>query len=56
MRYLLMVVALAGVPLAGCQSAPPPLDSGVVYGPPCGYRDLDYGLCPRVGYRQVIVN
>ncbi|MBU0582251.1 MAG: hypothetical protein KKB66_02640 [Alphaproteobacteria bacterium] len=55
MRYLLIVLALAGVPLAGCQSAPPP-DSGVVYGPPCGYHAVDNGLCPRVGYRQPIVN
>lgn len=54
MRCLLILLALAVLPLSGCQSAPPP-DSGVVYGPPCGWRAVDAGICPHAGYRKPTV-
>ncbi len=53
MRCLLALLALAVLPLSGCQSAPPS-GSGVVYGPPCGYHAVDAGICPHVGYRKAI--
>jgi hypothetical protein len=55
MKRLLSVTMLAFVPvLAGCQFNPfaagprPPMYST---GAPCGYRAVDAGICPRVGYR-----
>jgi hypothetical protein len=54
MRRFLILVALAGLSLTGCQSVPPP-DSGVVYGAPCGWHAVDAGICPKVGYRKPIV-
>ena len=53
MRCLLILLALAGLSLAGCQSAPPP-DGGVAYGPPCGWKAVDSGMCPHVGYRKAV--
>ncbi len=53
-RFVTMAVMLAGGLLAGCQYNP--LNSGppapmMATGSPCGFRAVDAGLCPRVGYR-----
>lgn len=53
MRCLLVLLALAVLPLSGCQSTPPS-SGGVVYGPPCGYKAFDAGMCPYIGYRKPI--
>ncbi len=56
MRSFISLTMFAAVlTLSGCQSGglfyqapPPPMMST---GAPCGWRAVDAGICPRVGYR-----
>jgi hypothetical protein len=55
MRIVMFLpVAAAFLALAGCQfdllyqAPPPPM---MATGAPCGWRAVDAGICPRVGYR-----
>lgn len=53
-RLTMIAVMLAGGLLAGCQSNPfasGPATPMMSSGPPCGFRAVDAGLCPKVGYR-----
>lgn len=53
-RLVTLAVMLAGGLLAGCQYNPlysgPPAPM-MTTGSPCGFRAVDAGLCPRVGYK-----
>ena len=53
-RLLLFAMTMAVLGLAGCGYGPgygvsdqPMMSAGA----PCGYRAVDAGICPKVGYR-----
>ncbi len=50
-RFLATMTVLGVLPLAGCQYSG---SGSVVYGPPCGYRAVDSGMCQYVGDRKPI--
>ncbi len=53
-RLMMIAVVLAGGLLTGCQYDPfasRPAAPMMSSGPPCGFRAVDAGLCPQVGYR-----
>lgn len=55
MRLRLFLMALLAMPvLAGCGYGPGYGNSDqpmMATGAPCGYRAVDAGICPKVGYR-----
>lgn len=54
MRILLTSLALVMPFMAGCQSEllfPTQKQPMMATGAPCGFRAVDAGICPKVGYR-----
>jgi hypothetical protein len=53
-RFLVLMTVLAMPAIAGCGYGPGYGNSDqpmMPFGPPCGFRAVDAGICPKVGYR-----